>query len=572
MSTDAETGIGARPDGRPGRLDHGVVAVATVSSAVFCVMLLGAGIAGPDRSTILKALGPLVVAVVGGWQLYRRRPRPLAHLGIGTLALAFNVWQFGPEPSSVMGLLAMALVGVLFVRRYVLLYVAGATVTLMAASVLWVPADRPPLQRLAEGSGRTVLFVFTASLVHWMRLELEAGRARYRDLFHRAQVPMWEVDYSAVGAWLDRRRVEGVTDLRAYLRDRPGALAELGSLACVLEVNAAAVEFIGARSRESALGRVEVERLPDGLAGAFLAQIDALWAGEPVVEAELSLTRRDGSVVDGALTASAQVRDGKLELSHVVTSVTDVTEPNRNQRRLEELVRAKDDFVAAISHEVRTPLTAVVGLADELVNRYDEFDRADVQEMVAVIADQSLEVAHIVEDLLVAARTDVGSLVLDCAVIDLPREVLAVAAGLASDVAVEVDLRAEAPLTWADPGRVRQVLRNLLVNAERHGGGSIRIRTRFTDTHGFVEVCDAGPPIPAAERDAIFDRYVSAPRTTGLTASVGLGLTVSRELARLMAGDVLYAHDGSESVFALALPNAGDGQRVTAAALLAAGV
>ncbi len=540
--------------------------VATVSSGVFFVLLAGAGIAGPDHSLAVKALAPLVVATVGAVQLYRRRPRALAHLGVGALGLAFNVWWFGAELSSVMGLLAMALVGVLFVRRHVVLYVAGATVALATASVFWVPADRPPLQRLADGSGRTVLFVFTASLVHWMRVELEAGRARYRDLFHRARVPMWEVDYTAVEDWLDRRRAEGVTNIRAYLQGRRGSLAELGCLASVLEVNAAAVEFVGAPSRESLLGRVDVAQLPAGLAEAFLAQVEALWAGEPVVEAELSLTRPDGSVVDGALSASARVRDGRLELSHVVTTITDVTERNRNQHRLEELVRSKDDFVAAISHEVRTPLTVVVGLADELAERYEQFDRVEVRDMVGLIASQSLEVAHIVEDLLVAARGQVGTLVLESRPLDLCSEVLAVVAGLAADVDVEVDLRRDAPLTQADPVRLRQVVRNLLVNAQRHGGGAVQVRTRFTGSHGMVEVRDSGPPIPAAKRDAIFDRYFSAPQATGLTASVGLGLTVSRELARMMSGDVVYSHDGADSIFMLVLPNAPAGDEPIPAA------
>ncbi len=573
MHNDAESGIGARLAATPGRLDRGVVTVATFSSAVFFVMLAGAGILGPDPGQLDRALGPAVVACAGAIQLLRRRPRPLAHIAIGAATLAYDVWRFGPDGSAVMGLTAMAMVGVLFVRRRVWLYVAGATVTLMAASILWVPPDRPPLERLAAGSGLTVLFVFTSSLVHWMRAELEAGRARYRNLFYRARVPIWEIDYSAVGRWLDERREEGVTDLRAFMRQHPEAVAQVAALVHVLDVNAAAMEFVGATRRDQITGPVLKSRLQAGLGEALLAQLAALWDGEPMAAADLSIRRSDGTTVYGEMSSTVRERDGKLELSNVVTTVTDVTERKRHQQRLEELMRSKDDFVASISHEVRTPLTAVVGLADELANRYDDFERPEVREMVSTISDQSLEVAYIVEDLLVAARQHGGTLLLDCAAIDLQREVLGVMATCSQGVEVVADVRDVAPLTWADPARVRQILRNLLVNADRHGGGATRVHLRYEDGQSVVEVRDAGPPIPAAERDTIFDRYYTARRSAGLTASVGLGLTVSRELARMMGGDVTYAHDGRESVFSLVLPSADtDGARPSAEAKVAAGV
>ena len=82
-----------------------------------------------------------------------------------------------------------------------------------------------------------------------------------------------------------------------------------------------------------------------------------------------------------------------------------------SRHRLEELVRAKDEFVATVSHELRTPLTAVVGLSDELQHRRPDFDEQEITEFVALIAEQSNEVAGIVEDLLTAARTSVGTLV-----------------------------------------------------------------------------------------------------------------------------------------------------------------
>ena len=78
-----------------------------------------------------------------------------------------------------------------------------------------------------------------------------------------------------------------------------------------------------------------------------------------------------------------------------------------------------------------------------------------------------------------------------------------------------------------------------------------------------IEVRDHGDPIPGGEREAIFDRYYRARQEPGLTASVGLGLTVSRELARVMGGDVTYHHDG-ESVFTVVLPQTVSGSAAAA--------
>lgn len=106
----------------------------------------------------------------------------------------------------------------------------------------------------------------------------------------------------------------------------------------------------------------------------------------------------------------------------------------------------------------------------------------------------------------------------------------------------------------ADPVRIRQILRNLVVNANRYGGPAVRICVAASSSAAALEVRDTGPPLPFKERDAIFDRYYRARQVPGLTASVGLGLTVSRQLARNMEGNLTYAHDGDEAIFELTLP------------------
>ena len=238
----------------------------------------------------------------------------------------------------------------------------------------------------------------------------------------------------------------------------------------------------------------------------------------------------------------------------MIVSVVDVTEMNDARRSLERSLESKDELIATVSHELRTPLTTVVGLSTELSDSYDEFNRVEARELLGMVADQSLEVATIVEDLLVAARAESGSLKVSVEPVDLHLEVRTTLRGL--DVEEEIDCHTVGvvPTVYGDSGRIRQVLRNLIVNARRYGTRPIRVIVLDSEQGVRVEVRDRGTAIPESERELIFERYYRARQTPGVTASVGLGLTVSRELAHLMGGDLTYHHDG-ESVFTLRLPH-----------------
>jgi signal transduction histidine kinase len=231
----------------------------------------------------------------------------------------------------------------------------------------------------------------------------------------------------------------------------------------------------------------------------------------------------------------------------------------RTMEQLRALIRSKDEFVASVSHEVRTPLTAVVGLAEELrVNRSD-FSSMETDEFIGLIADQSREVANIIEDLLVAARADTGTLDISLGVVDL-RDLVGIelVGGGFTDSLQQGSLAIEmleAP-AWGDPTRVRQIVRNLLTNALRYGGDRVRVFSGVSGDVARVGVADNGSGVPAADRDRIFEPYQRAHDRPTQPGSVGLGLTVARQLAGLMGGDLTYRYEGGESIFELSLPAA----------------
>lgn len=218
------------------------------------------------------------------------------------------------------------------------------------------------------------------------------------------------------------------------------------------------------------------------------------------------------------------------------------------RRGLEALVRAKDEFLATVAHELRTPLTSIVGFAEVL---RDGTDGVDSRDFIDQIAESAHDLTNIVNDLLVATRTDSGSVRVISEPVDLAGEVERIVVSH-TGVGVTVDRRVVAV---GDRTRVRQVLRNLLVNAARHGGELVEVLVDGDDEHAWVDVRDDGRPIPAGLVEQIFDPYVRGEEPASDTpGSMGLGLHVSRTLARLMGGD-LTIHQGDGWVtFRLSLP------------------
>lgn len=224
--------------------------------------------------------------------------------------------------------------------------------------------------------------------------------------------------------------------------------------------------------------------------------------------------------------------------------------------RLEALVASKDAFVASVSHELRTPLTVVSGLAHELSMRWKALSEEEMDEFIDMMVGQSLDMADLIEDLLVAARSHIGTVAVQVQELDVEKEVGRVISGLERHAQSTISCTVEPGTIEADGVRFRQILRNLVNNAIKYGGEDVAIVG--TDNGGVyaIEVRDSGDPIPVADRERIFEPYERAHDSTGQPGSVGLGLAVSRTLAELMRGSLVYHHDG-DSVFRLELPAEG---------------
>jgi signal transduction histidine kinase len=222
--------------------------------------------------------------------------------------------------------------------------------------------------------------------------------------------------------------------------------------------------------------------------------------------------------------------------------------------RLRQALTSRDEFVASVSHELRTPLAAVVGFASELRDAYDEFDDETRSDLIRLIARQAGDVSFLVDDLLVAARSQQARLSLVPSVLDIESELAATLVGLPPEYATGVTSECLGPVSaWADGRRVRQIIRNLVLNARKYGGPSCVVRFWQAEEGATIEVRDDGSGIPVAVQGSMFEAYASGGRDGAALPSMGLGLTVSRQLAERMGGSLIYHFDGW-SVFRLVLP------------------
>jgi len=260
--------------------------------------------------------------------------------------------------------------------------------------------------------------------------------------------------------------------------------------------------------------------------------------------APVEAMRRRVATIDGtAISARVPVPPGGDEIARLAETL------NSMLGRLQNAADTQRRFVGDASHELRSPLSTIRAAHEIQTLHPDSADWATTSGEVLAELDR---VDRLVADLLLLARSDEHGLALRMTDVDLDDLVRAEAARLRRKPGLEVVVTAPPVRVQADEHHLARALRNLTDNAQRHAHSRVELTLSTRGDVARIEVVDDGPGVPDTERERIFERFVrldfSRARDSGGT---GLGLPISRQIARAHGGDLMCGEAGSRGPYFL---------------------
>ena len=279
---------------------------------------------------------------------------------------------------------------------------------------------------------------------------------------------------------------------------------------------------------------------------------------------EISGLRKSGEEFPAEASIQRMVVDGKQVYAAVLR---DVSARYRAEEALHQAIRARDDMMGIVSHDLRNPASAVKMLARSILAEGRERNDIpeDVVERVEVMLQAAAQIDALIQDLLDVTRLEAGRLTVaprDVAPAPLVEAALFAMRTLAESSGVELTATydEELPMVYADPDRVTQLLSNLVGNALKFtpAGGHVEVRVQPYGEGTLVSVVDDGDGISADELPHVFERFfqVSSPRM-GIRHGAGLGLPIARGIVEAHGGTIwIESAQGRGTTVRFTLPGA----------------
>jgi two-component system phosphate regulon sensor histidine kinase PhoR len=263
-----------------------------------------------------------------------------------------------------------------------------------------------------------------------------------------------------------------------------------------------------------------------------------------------------------ALNALPAVRMGNSQLSPAIEKTSGAVLVLHDVSELRRLERVRQDFVANVSHEFKTPLTAIQGFAETLLAGAVD-DPQNNRRFLAIIRDHASRLGRLTDDLLKLARIEAGKLELEFRPVGIAELIESCAEttllkASRKQIALEVEIPAGLPPVRGDSALLREVLQNLFDNAVQYTGpgGRICVSAGIRGHDAIITVSDTGIGIPLADQERIFERFyrVDAARSRE-AGGTGLGLSIARHIVEAHGGRIwLDSEVGVGSKFSFSIP------------------
>jgi two-component system sensor histidine kinase KdpD len=253
--------------------------------------------------------------------------------------------------------------------------------------------------------------------------------------------------------------------------------------------------------------------------------------------------------------------DALIDQSALAIERVSLVEDLERAKRTAETDRLRSALLTSISHDLKTPLAAVLGTAGTLRNLAGQLSEAQKADLLATIIDESERLNRFIANLLDMTRLESGAVVPNTSLHD-PGEIVGTALNRAAKILarhrVEVDLASGLPMLELDAVLFEQVLFNLLDNAAKYAPPETTVRIAGWQDRGavYLQVIDEGDGIPPADLERIFDKFYRVQKGDQVRAGTGLGLAISRGFVEALHGTITAANrsDRSGAVFTIRLP------------------
>lgn len=275
--------------------------------------------------------------------------------------------------------------------------------------------------------------------------------------------------------------------------------------------------------------------------------------------------KRIGALVFIRFGGPAFAEDQINLAEYIAAHVTQVLEHKRLVERIgsleaeRRLIQLQSDFIATVSHELKTPLGFIKGYSTTLLRKDTEWDPQSQEEFLKIIDEETDHLTDLVDNLLDSSRLQSGTLDIELKNIDL-------AALLEENLArlrvrypqVKFNWKAETSdtLVEADPKRLSQVIENLVSNAIKYAPNSpLHINMKRADEQVQISIKDSGPGVPAEHAEHIFKRFYRVPEVKDKTRGSGLGLFICEQIVHAHGGEItLNSANGKGAEFVISLP------------------
>src|SRR5262245_46415232 len=378
----------------------------------------------------------------------------------------------------------------------------------------------------------------------------------------------------------ERRRVEeelrrSEEEIRSLFDLSAIGMALVSSEGGYLRVNRKYAQMLGYTEHELVRLTLYDVTHPDDREASHVKLDTSFTGGPEEYSIEKRYVRKDGAII-WALVNWTIVRDAEGRPLHSVANIQDITARKQAETEPAELLlrepatrqtaeaatRSKDDFLAVVSHELRSPLNAILGYAALL--RYGSLDAREAKQAVDVIERSGKAQGRLIDDLLDTARIISGKLRLAVGPVDLvsviDESVQTIhPAAEAKEVSLQANLPPEIGQITGDPVRLQQVVWNLLSNAIKFTpqGGHVEVRLERVDPHIRITVKDTGKGISPDFLPYVFERFHQSDTSSGRRhGGLGLGLALAKYLVELHGGTIEAAStgEGQGATFEVTLP------------------